>query len=93
MLCIADRKAQMRHVFGFACAIADLAFDDKNALAIVALGTGGKTVKIDAAHVHRQAKPGIEGRSLRHDPDHVHTPTDDQCVDKRQRKDARLQPR
>jgi len=91
MLRVADRKAQMRHILDFRCAIADLALDDEDAFAVMPLSGCGKVPKMDTAKVHRETERGIKRCGLRHGPDQIGTLADDRRVSKRKSENDALQ--
>ena len=91
MLRVANRKAQMRHIFDFRCAIADLALDDKDPFAVMPLSGCGKVAKMDAAKVHRQTERGIKRCGLRHGPNQIRALADNRRISKRKSENNALQ--
>jgi hypothetical protein len=89
MLRVADRKAQMRHILAFSCAIADLALDDKDPFAVMPRSGCGKAAKMDAAKVHRQTERGI--KRCGHGPNQIRALADNRRVSKRKSENNALQ--
>src|SRR5713101_2001575 len=75
------------------CIVADLALDDEDRLAVAPLRGGSDAIKPESANVHRQAKPGIKSRGLRHGPDQVGAPADNGRIGDDQPEDDNLQTR
>lgn len=90
---VAKGKSQLRNVLNIGGAVENVAGDDKDGFIAVFLGHGADTVEIDAAKIHRQAKPRVERGGLRHSSNQIRATADDDRICDEQSQDDEQQPR